>query len=172
MVLYYLGFLPGIYTPTLLLGGTNQYKTQKDDLVGRGGVITIRLTNQNADDKAIAAAEKIYSNLRGAKVYLQVTSSTISKSSWWTKFQKSERQTLKAIFSCIAYFQTGGLDLDTSTIGPETLAVCHASSVFVAWRLLSDPLDVDSITGNIGKPGLVLLLSPVSPQIRKLDMAL
>jgi len=121
---------------------------------------------------AIAAAEKIYSNLRGAKVYLQVTSSTISKSSWWTEFRESERQTLKAIFSCIAYFQTGHLDLDTSTIGPETLAVRHASSVFVACRLLSDPLDVDSITGNIGKPGLVLLLSPVSPQIRKLDIAL
>jgi hypothetical protein len=53
MVLYYLGFLPGIYTPTLLLGGTNQYKAQKDDLVGREGVITIRLTNQNAVDKGV-----------------------------------------------------------------------------------------------------------------------
>lgn len=126
---------------------------------------------------AVAAAEAVYSKLPGAKVDLQVTSSTICKSHWWNEFRKPERQTLQAIFSCIAYFQTGGLDLDTSTIGSETFALCHASSIFVASCLLSDPLDVGSdspverITGNIGKPGLAFLLAPVNPKIRKLDLA-
>lgn len=126
---------------------------------------------------AVAAAEAIYSKLPGAKVDLQVTSSAICKPHWWNESQKPERQTLQAIFSCIAYFQTGGLDLDMSTIGSETLALCHASSIFVVSCLLSDPLDVGSdipverITGNISKPGLAFLLAPVNPKVRKLCLA-
>ena len=124
---------------------------------------------------AIEMAKKIYSKLPGAKVDLKVTSSMVSRSNWWKEFQSSECRTLRAIFSCIAYFETGIFDADPGTLGGQTFALCHANSIFVASNLLRDPMDttpeipVERIIGNVGKPGLAFLITPIEPKISKLD---
>ena len=124
---------------------------------------------------AIEMAKKIYSKLPGAKVDLKVTSSMVSRSNWWKEFQSSECRTLRAIFCCIAYFETGIFDADPGTLGGQTFALCHANSIFVASNLLRDPMDttpeipVERIIGNVGKPGLAFLITPIEPKISKPD---
>ncbi|RLL96809.1 hypothetical protein CFD26_105475 [Aspergillus turcosus] len=75
-------------------------------------------------------------------------------------------------FSCIARFETGLIDLDPGDIG-TALALCSEDSIFVAAVVLSDPFDppashdIRHILGNIGHPGLTLLVAPQEPKIRK-----
>jgi hypothetical protein len=84
---------------------------------------------------------------------------------------------LQATFSCIAYFETGSYDIDPSNIGNQAFAISHSSSIFVASQLLGDPHEesrhapVERIVGNVGKPGLAILITPPHPKIRKLDFS-
>ncbi|KAK6853992.1 hypothetical protein PG995_010804 [Apiospora arundinis] len=49
--------------------------------------------------------------------------------------------------SCIAYFETGMLDINPRTIGSRTFAICHDTSIFVAASLLNDPAETTSEVG-------------------------
>lgn len=128
---------------------------------------------------AIAEANQIYSQLPGARVDLQVTSSPLSKSRWWRTFSKRiprpGTRVLRDVFSCIALFETGFLDVDPAAIGEETIAVSNANSIFVASELLLDPsapvppVPIERITGNIGKPGFAFLVTPPNPKVRGID---
>ncbi|KAH6653268.1 hypothetical protein BKA67DRAFT_569058 [Truncatella angustata] len=126
---------------------------------------------------AVEAAERTYSQLPGAKVDLQVTSLPLCSSKWWREFKKPNCQLLQATFSCIAYFETGSYDIEPSNIGNQAFAISHSSSIFVASQLLGDPHEasrhapVERIVGNVGKPGLAILITPPHPKIRKLDFS-
>ena len=129
--------------------------------------------------QAVHEAEQIYSYLRGARVDLQVTSHTLSLSKWWNNFSysigESDTRDLCNIFSCIALFETGVIDVDPATIGEGIIAMCNANSIFVASELLLDPtaevppVPVERMTGNIGKPGLAFLITPPNPKIGQVD---
>lgn len=129
--------------------------------------------------RAIHEAEQIYSQLPGARVDLQVTSLTLSSSKWWKAcredVRKSNARTLNHVFSCIALFETGFMDVDPAAIGEDVIAISNANSIFVACELLLDPtaaapvVPVERITGNIGKPGFAFLITPPNPKVRKID---
>lgn len=131
--------------------------------------------------RAIKQAERIYSDLPGARVELQVTSRPLALSKWWQGTIHSETgledRSLSRIFSCISLFETGLLDVDPGTIGENVIAVSHTNSIFVASALLMDPaaavpvVPVERIIGNVGKPGLAFLISPPDPKMRKIDYA-
>ena len=91
--------------------------------------------------KAFDAAKRLYSGLDGAKVDLQVTSRTLNKARWWDRMTPDFTKFLPVTLACIAYFETGGLDVDPDSIGSDTFALCHSNSIFVAAGLLADPSD-------------------------------
>ena len=133
--------------------------------------------------QAFSVAGHVYSKLDGARVDLQVTSRRISAARWWKASVGSHELPLAASLSCIAYFETGWLDIHPESIGENTFAMCHSTSIFVASSMLSDPINattktrrpsgenssVERIIGNVGKPGLAFLIAPPNPRKRELD---
>lgn len=73
--------------------------------------------------------------------------------------------------ACVAMFESGGINLDPKTLG-KVIALCHEDSIFVAEILVSDPgveiskLGLRHMIGNVGQPGMVLMISPVEPRVR------
>ncbi|KAI1453582.1 hypothetical protein F4805DRAFT_461586 [Annulohypoxylon moriforme] len=122
--------------------------------------------------QAIGRAESIYSKLPGAKVDLQVTSTRVNEAKWWKETQLRGARTLKAIFSCIAYFETGIFDADPDTIGEQTFALCHGTSIFVASGLLTDPIDeVPIIPVERIVVGVQLLICPLMEKHRTVSLS-
>lgn len=126
-------------------------------------------------------AMRVYFDLPDARVELQVTSRTLALSKWWkattATVGKSNDWILSHVFSCIALFETGFVDVDPETIGENVIAVSNTNSIFVARALLLDPaavipvVPVERIIGNVGKPGLAFLITPPNQKIRKTDYA-
>ncbi|OJJ42020.1 hypothetical protein ASPZODRAFT_20862 [Penicilliopsis zonata CBS 506.65] len=79
---------------------------------------------------------------------------------------------LPQTFSCIARFESGASDVDPADLQPA-LALASGDSIFVAAVVLSDPFDrpvphlIRRIVGNIGRPGISILVAPQDPKIRK-----
>jgi hypothetical protein len=159
--------------------------------------------------RALNAARHLYHELPGAKVDLQVTSRTASVAKWWKTYLEVDRAEVKVTrqqdyalnedtirsfkivsgvplsttWSCIAYFESGGINVDPYAIGSHTFAMCYSTSIFVAKSLLSDPMPrtpgekdkhisinhIERIFGNVGKPGLTFLVTPRTPKLPALD---
>jgi hypothetical protein len=78
---------------------------------------------------------------------------------------------MSELFSCIAMFKSGGLDIDPTYL-KNVFALSSRNSIFVAGAFLSDPTDSSSnkqvrrIIGNIDSPGISLLVSPQAPRMK------
>ncbi|KAL6815193.1 hypothetical protein J3E69DRAFT_359013 [Trichoderma sp. SZMC 28015] len=76
-------------------------------------------------------------------------------------------------FACITMFECGQL-LDVAHFR-EVFAITSNDAIFVATPLLADPHDVPieteikRVLGNIGKPGVSLLVPPPEPRIREIN---
>ncbi|OJJ69529.1 hypothetical protein ASPBRDRAFT_209089 [Aspergillus brasiliensis CBS 101740] len=79
---------------------------------------------------------------------------------------------LTQAFSCIARLENGTSDVDPADL-ESAFALASGDSIFVAAVVLSDPFDspaphdIRHIVGNIGRPGLSILVAPQDPNIRK-----
>lgn len=81
-------------------------------------------------------------------------------------------------FALLAAFESGSLNPDPSTLS-KVMAMSSGDSIFVAAQLLIDPLDspglnpssISKIRGNIGKPGVAMLISPPELQVRPRNSA-
>ena len=186
-----------IFAPTRQKSKLKAVKNEMDvkdliSLIGSGDIDPSRLISKLQDPRhigkfssyfqslqAVHEAGQVYRHLREARVDLQVTSLTLSLSKWGKNCSESAKgsntHTLQKVFCCIALFETGSIDVDPSMIGDDVIAMCNASSIFVASELLLDPITgvpevpVERMTGNIGKPGLAFLITPPNPKIRSID---
>lgn len=129
---------------------------------------------------AVQEVAEIYSQLPGAHVDLHVTSITLSSSQWWkgnVKRSQCMNRELSHVFSCVALFETGRVNVTPDEIGNAAIAISNSNSIFVASELLLDPTErvpsvpITRITGNVGKPGLAFLVTPPKPKVRPLDYA-
>jgi hypothetical protein len=74
-------------------------------------------------------------------------------------------------FSCVARFDSGHVELDPAELH-SVLALCSEDSMYVAAVALLDPFEqpeaheLRRIVGNIGHPGISLLVAPEEPRIR------
>lgn len=109
-----------------------------------------------------------------------VFSRPIMSAKWLKDYQKkcrldtSSRLTLSRSqqFACITLFDSG-LDLDVDVF-EYAFAVASGGFIFIAEYLVSDPFTdtvesatgVRRILGNIGRPGVSILVSPSNPKIR------
>ncbi|KAI4117187.1 MAG: hypothetical protein LQ338_007598 [Usnochroma carphineum] len=126
--------------------------------------------------RGIALALELYSRLPSATIHLRSTAFPICEMKWCISSKGADYCDLGSAFACIAAFETGELDIDPDEIKKSgTMAISCGNSIYVAERLISDPVEtlpeyaIRRITGNIGKPGLSLLVPPENPKAPKPD---
>lgn len=79
--------------------------------------------------------------------------------------------TRQQAFSCVARFDSGHVELDPDDLD-SVLALCSEDSMYVAAIVLIDPFEQSEahelrrIVGNIGHPGISLLVAPEEPRMR------
>ncbi|RFU25180.1 hypothetical protein B7463_g11158, partial [Scytalidium lignicola] len=79
-------------------------------------------------------------------------------------------------FACIIMLESGGFDLDPHDL-QHAMAVSSENSLYIAAPLLCDPLteleahEVRRVVGNIGRPGVAVLIPPVNPKVRSLQIS-
>ena len=126
---------------------------------------------------ALAHAESIYRELRGALVDLGSTSTPFCSLRWvdgptGSKLHRGE------VLACIAFLETGKLNLSPFDLR-HVMAISSGNSLFVSYRLFVDPYkntvafggSVRRFVGNIGRSGLSFLIPPPKPRIRQHDDA-
>lgn len=129
--------------------------------------------------KALAVAADIFKVLPGATISLEVASRPLHTAHWIEKdntqgFQNDDCHLLsrKNTFSCITYFETGGINIPPDNLS-QVLAMSIDNSIYVAAPLLCDPIErphqheVRRVVGNIGKAGIAFLIPPTNPLVRK-----
>lgn len=124
--------------------------------------------------RLLQVATKIYNGLDGATISSSFVERGLYDAEWAPTGRKSY-MSLAKVFSCIAMMETGKISLDAQHL-EQVIALSSGNSLFVPTRLLTDPYDyvaessVTRIVGNIGRPGLNLLIpSAVSPLTRSLS---
>jgi hypothetical protein len=130
---------------------------------------------------ALFMASQIYSTIANPIIDLTVTSSSLYNAKWIPQIRKtltnSKRGshlhsllTRENSLSCIAMFETGFLNIEPSDL-MNAMAISYGNSLYVSEFLFCDPFSppldhvIRRVIGNIGKPGLVLLLSPQAPKV-------
>ena len=124
----------------------------------------------HAIDSAVPAPSKSYTH----GDLLTRDSCVARLAAWANEIYRPDRTilALKLAFSCIILFQTGRVDIDPEDL-EGAMAISHNSSIFVAQSILADPFHsntfslVRRILGNVGKPGLAILIPPSAPEVRE-----
>ncbi|KAF4632369.1 hypothetical protein G7Y89_g5758 [Cudoniella acicularis] len=131
--------------------------------------------------RAALTATQIYRLLPDATISTTIVSQSLWLSKWLpTKHMDSchllcEVELTRAqAFACIAMFDSGSCNLEPAGLH-EAFAISSGNSIYVAAPLLCDPFEVPApreirrVTGNVGRPGLTILVPPGEPQCRTRD---
>ncbi|KAI0438802.1 hypothetical protein F4803DRAFT_533894 [Xylaria telfairii] len=141
--------------------------------------------------RALATITNIYKMLPNATVSLEVTSQPLHEAPWaqeaeiraekGTVTQKPARRPFSALrmdwastFSCIVFLESGLLKIPPSCFD-NVLALSVRNSIYIAAPLLCDPsenpasFEIRRISGNVGKPGIAMLVPPHNLRIRDLQ---
>jgi hypothetical protein len=128
---------------------------------------------------ALRLASQIYKQFPPATIPLKITLQRLDLAHWPMKDPEAglrqETKTLRElsraqVFSCLAMFESGGINIDPAQL-KGVMAMSAGNSIFAAEVLLSDPAAdlpawaIKRIVGNIGRPGVSLLVVP-SSQLR------
>ncbi|KAK0387600.1 hypothetical protein NLU13_3846 [Sarocladium strictum] len=130
----------------------------------------------------LACAARLYECMPSATVSPRVleSSKTIGELQWATDLRPQEGTTpdrdlglTRAIaFSCIAYFESGFMDVPAKQYLDNVMAISSGDSLYVAAPLLCDPAsdvkpyEIHRVIGNIGRAGLAFLIPPQTPMVR------
>lgn len=124
--------------------------------------------------RSLEEATNIYNSLDGATISSSIVERGLCDVKWATT-SRSPCVTRSMVFSCIAMMETGKISLDAQHL-EQVFALSSGNSLFVSTRLLADPYDevadssVTRIVGNVGRPGVNLLIPPAaSPLTRSLS---
>lgn len=141
--------------------------------------------------RALATITNIYKMLPNATVSLEVTSQPLHEAPWaqeaeiqaekGTVTQKTAHRSFSALrmdwastFSCIVFLESGLLKIPPSCFN-NVVALSVRNSIYIAAPLLCDPsenpasFEIRRISGNVGKPGIAMLVPPHDLRIRDLQ---
>ncbi|KAK0510804.1 hypothetical protein JMJ35_006356 [Cladonia borealis] len=134
--------------------------------------------------KAVSALALIYNKLHGARISLQIANRRINDWKWSQSIydifeyesmvESIDQCSREEAFACTVACESGTIDLDPKSLS-AVMAISSGNSLYVADRLLLDPwkdsspVPVERIVGNVGRPGIVMMIAPDQPRIRKLD---
>ncbi|MCJ1437562.1 hypothetical protein MMC27_006949 [Xylographa pallens] len=121
-------------------------------------------------------ASRLYSSLSGSEIDLSVLSIPLWTSLWAMDIVSADTDwTITHSFACIAMFETGVFNMYSGDFD-EVVAISAGNTLYVSEVLLCDPSArpsphrIRALVGNIGKPGLALLLLPKNPIRREPDL--
>ncbi|KAL4901066.1 hypothetical protein BDW74DRAFT_187916 [Aspergillus multicolor] len=85
--------------------------------------------------------------------------------------------TRQQAFASILQFESGSLAVDVDEMD-KVMAISSGNSLFIAQRILHDPIPPPTMAecavahaiGNVGKPGIALLVAPEQPEVREHDV--
>jgi hypothetical protein len=165
--------------------------------LGNPGAETLESSNYDRALRALAAAANIYKLMPGATIHPGIFTRPLADSKWipqsqstadgfppwrtndeWsstdenalTTYRLSREQTM----ACIARFENVEIDLEPEAF-TNVMAISSGNSIYVPAPLISDPYDqprgyeMKHILGNIGKPGVSLMIPPLAPRVRKVN---
>jgi hypothetical protein len=128
-----------------------------------------RLSPQNRSLATLYRASLVYQSLPHADVDLSVTAQPLHTAKWaQITGQSALTISRPEAFACIAMFDTSHVNLDPKTF-IDVMAISSGDTLYVSEMLLNDPsqslteLGIRCLVGNIGRPGMALLLSPRNP---------
>lgn len=121
---------------------------------------------------ALHFADVVYSNLAGALVDLSATARPVHEYHWSAPC--SDILAHARSFSCIATLESGHLNISPTNL-VDVMGMSTGNSLYIAEFLWSDPHSpppssiIRRSIGNVGKPGMAFLISPVSPKMKEPD---
>ncbi|KAK4182282.1 hypothetical protein QBC35DRAFT_468206 [Podospora australis] len=134
---------------------------------------------------AVGVIGEIYSTLAEATISLESVKARMDSSSWYktlksrsTKihmdivFQKHHFIPNEIAFACLAMLETGDQDLDPNMLN-DVMGMACGDSIYLSNSLVLDPYNFSDrrgifrALGNVGKPGVSLLIPPPEPIVRK-----
>jgi hypothetical protein len=124
--------------------------------------------------RALALATKTYRDLPGLTINLGVISLPLHDARWLPPagIQRLNRQQK---FACIAIFESGTYNIVPAALD-DVIAISSRNSIFASSLLHHDPSlidhkdDITRVVGNVGKTGMVLMVAPQAPRLRKVDL--
>jgi hypothetical protein len=117
---------------------------------------------------ALVKAAKVYRDLPNSTIDIGVTSQPLAAA----KYLESSGSMLADKFSCIAFFESGIINVDPEELN-EVIAISSGNSLHIAACCLQDPAQDESTDrtlhtiGNVGRPGLCFLFSPKTPMVQE-----
>ena len=126
--------------------------------------------------RASASAAEIYKLLPDATVSTSVLSQSLDLAKWIPSIVDLSAQQMRLllskaqVFACITMFDSGTCNFDPAGL-KEVFAISSGNSIYVAGPLLCDPYEIGQafevrrIAGNIGRPGISLLIPPPDPKM-------
>ncbi|KAL0775879.1 hypothetical protein CaCOL14_007166 [Colletotrichum acutatum] len=142
--------------------------------------------------RALEIASALYDNMPTATISLRIVEQKLHKARWLPESLRSEHvgsannvlststeeycrnMSRENSLACIAMFESGIFNISTDETR-DVIAMSCEDSIFVAGILLSDPrssslgnlgMNFRHLVGNVGKPGMVLMIAPRDPMIR------
>lgn len=131
--------------------------------------------------RILATISSIYKDIdQGTTVSLEVASHTLSDLPWASPEDQSILNDFKfspmpldraTTFAYIAFFETGHLQVPSRDL-ESVMAMALGDSIYLAGGLVCDPAvrpgpnEIKRIRGNIGKPGIAMLVPPTEPMHR------
>ena len=129
---------------------------------------------------ALSLATKVYNGLPGATIAADIIKRPLHTAHWLpigeTLFPHSEPLLKREnLFSCIAMLESDKYNLPPDDL-KEVMAISARNLLCVSQALLCDPYetshihDVTLIIGNVGRSGMILMVAPIAPRLRAMDM--
>ncbi|CAN9389827.1 unnamed protein product [Alternaria alternata] len=124
--------------------------------------------------RALSLATETFKDLPGSTISLGIISTPLHDALWLpsTGVQRLNRQQK---FSCIAMFESGTYNIEPTALD-DVIAISSRNSIFTSKLLHHDPSsiehkdDITRVIGNVGKTGMVLMVAPQAPRLRKIDL--
>jgi len=132
--------------------------------------------------RALATVDNIYKTLPDATISMEVTGQAVFTMPWVPNDQDTRysfdfsrfEMDWSRVFACIVLFESGTLAVQPDLF-KRVMAMSVGDSLYIAAPLLSDPSDIPAqnevrrIRGNVGKPGIAMLIPPENPQVKELE---
>ena len=130
--------------------------------------------------RAIAFADRFYDKTTTPTIPLKIVEQPLYNYSWipdnneTLNLKHGGRPSYADSFACLLTFESGGLRSKRQEL-ESVMAVSSRNSIFVAAIILSDPAhasegpSIRRLVGNIGKPGITLLVPPPNLLIKSPD---
>ncbi|TGJ81490.1 hypothetical protein E0Z10_g7272 [Xylaria hypoxylon] len=131
--------------------------------------------------QALSVAANIWSCLPDATISLNIIKHSLWSAPWLPDFNNDDefesghaKPTIDVsrAFSCIAMLETGDLAIPPSQL-EHVFAISIRNTIYAAAALLADPYtncpqhEMRMIYGNVGRPGVSLMIPPANPVLRK-----